>query len=123
MTPDPQTPVFDPGPFSELLEVGGPELVNELAQLFLDETPELIDAIEAAAASEDWEALTRAAHTLKSSAFYLGALALSEQAKELEHHSGAGAHEAAAALAAGHREAYEAASAALAQACAGLPPA
>ena len=46
--------------------VGGDlELLKEIAQLFLDESASMLDAIEKAIASNDARALERAAHTLK----------------------------------------------------------
>jgi len=118
-----QPPVFDPGPFEELKEVGGPELIQELAELFLTDTPGLIDELEEAAAAEDWDALGRCAHTLKSSAFYLGALALSDLARRIELATEAGEHAEGLALAGQPRTAFAEADAALRSACAELPPA
>ncbi|MDF1799111.1 MAG: Hpt domain-containing protein [Planctomycetota bacterium] len=117
-----QPPVFDPGPFKELMEVGGPELVHELCELFLTDTPNIIDELEAAVESEDWETMGRAAHTLKSSAFYLGALALSNLAKSIEVLAGDDPV-AGAALAAEPRRAFVEVSGALTKACEELPPA
>jgi HPt (histidine-containing phosphotransfer) domain-containing protein len=77
-------PVLDQTPLNELLEIGGPELVQELADVFLSDTPQLIEAIQTALINEDWNALARASHSLKSSAFYLGAMALSDLSANLE---------------------------------------
>jgi len=118
-----QPPVFDPGPFEELTEVGGPELIQELTELFLADTPALITELEMAAGEEDWAAMGRAAHTLKASAFYLGALALSDVARRIEAHTEAGQHADGLALVGEPRQAFEAAGCALRTACADLPPA
>jgi HPt (histidine-containing phosphotransfer) domain-containing protein len=79
-----EQPHFDITPLHELKEIGGLELVNELAEVFLSDTPELIASIQAALDSEDWETLARASHSLKSSSFYLGAVALSTLSANLE---------------------------------------
>lgn len=83
-------PTLDQAPIDDLLDIGGPDLVQELTELFFEDTPNLLADIESAADSEDWEALTRASHSLKSSAFYLGALALAELSRQLEGLSKAG---------------------------------
>lgn len=77
-------PIFDKTPLTELLEIGGPELVTELAEVFLNDTPQLIAEIMKALDEEDWESLARASHSLKSSSFYLGAMALSDLSATLE---------------------------------------
>jgi len=61
-----------------------PSLFAELVQIFLDDTPVRLEAIEAAFASADADGIGRAAHALKSSAANLGALALSEMFRDLE---------------------------------------
>jgi histidine phosphotransfer protein HptB len=52
---------------------GDAEVMAELVQSFLDETPVLIDQMHAATASKNQAALGRAAHTLKSTARDFGA--------------------------------------------------
>ena len=116
-------PILDRAPIADLLDIGGPDLVQELTDLFLSDTPRLLSDIEAALAAEDWEALTRASHSLKSSAFYLGALALSELSRQLESLSGSGDPEPCRALCAQTPEAFEQAKAALLEMRAELPPA
>ena len=120
MTRPTPEPLFDPGPLEELCEVGGPELVHELTELFLQDTPELLDALEAAASAEDWQALGAAAHTLRSTAFYLGALALSELARRIELAVAAGDPTEGAAIATRPREAFAEVTVALRTACAEL---
>jgi HPt (histidine-containing phosphotransfer) domain-containing protein len=77
-------PVFDQAPLDELNEVGGPDLIRELVELFFTETPNIISDLENAMLSEDWELMGRSAHTLKSSAYYLGALLLSDIGRAIE---------------------------------------
>ena len=88
-------PVFDQAPLEELNEVGGPELIRELVELFFTETPGLIGELESAINDEDWDAMGRAAHTLKSSSYYLGALLLSDIGRVIEAAFTNGAPEAA----------------------------
>jgi HPt (histidine-containing phosphotransfer) domain-containing protein len=116
-------PILDHAPIADLLDIGGPDLVQELTELFFADTPELIAAIESAVATEDWEALTRASHSLKSSAFYLGALALSELSRQLEQSSRAGETGSCVELSRSTPAAYEAAKLALLEMRAELPPA
>jgi len=118
-----QHPILDQGPIAELLEIGGPNLVRELTALFLDETPGLIAAIETALQAEDWETLSRASHSLKSSAFYLGALALSELSRELENQARAEAPAPCAELSRQAASAFEAARSALLDLQSEFPPA
>ena len=60
------------------------EEVDRLVDVFLDDTPRLIKALENAAAGPDYDALRDAAHSLKSSAANLGAMSLSAAAKRVE---------------------------------------
>ena len=58
--------------------------VDRLVDVFLDDTPRLIAALENAAAGPDYDALRDAAHSLKSSSANLGAMSLSAAAKRVE---------------------------------------
>ena len=69
------------------LRIGGrwrPELAARVIGLFLVETPARLDVIAAGLAGGDLRDAKRAAHTLKSSAATLGAVALAECAAALE---------------------------------------
>jgi len=68
----------------ELQEDGEPDIVAEVGGLFLKHSPEKISAIELAVARGDAKSLQMAAHGLKSSSAYVGAMRLSALAKELE---------------------------------------
>ncbi len=83
-TPEPTTPVLDLGILDELRSMLGSE-VDRLIEVFLDDTPRLISALETAAIGPDYDMLRNAAHTLKSSSANLGAVALSNAAKKVEH--------------------------------------
>lgn len=65
------------------LSDGDGDLLAELFQLFLTDTPPRLDAIEAAIAGGDAPALQRAAHTLKGSAGGLGATRMQAICMEL----------------------------------------
>jgi signal transduction histidine kinase/CheY-like chemotaxis protein len=81
---EPPMQVLDLGILDELRGMLGSE-VDRLIEVFLDDTPRLISALEAAAVGPDYEMLRNAAHTLKSSSANLGAVALSNAAKKVEH--------------------------------------
>jgi signal transduction histidine kinase/ligand-binding sensor domain-containing protein/DNA-binding response OmpR family regulator/HPt (histidine-containing phosphotransfer) domain-containing protein len=61
-----------------------PDLLRRVLEVFLDESPKLIDELEAAANGGDFDLLRRAAHELRSSSAHIGADSLSLFAKELE---------------------------------------
>src|SRR5919106_789484 len=71
--------VLDDAVLAELLTSTGEDVafVRDLLETYLAETPEQLDAIRAAVASNDAAGLVRPAHTLKSSSATLGAMRLS----------------------------------------------
>lgn len=90
----PQATVLDDSVIAMLRELGGddePDLLEELVEVFLADAPGRIRDMRAAIDRGDLELLERAAHTLKSSAANLGALVLSEHARQLETAVRAGA--------------------------------
>ncbi len=68
----------------ELQEEGEPDIVEEVGGLYLKNAPEKISAIEKAVEKNDANALKIAAHNLKSSSAYVGAMRLSALSKDLE---------------------------------------
>ncbi|MEM7030661.1 MAG: response regulator [Chloroflexota bacterium] len=62
----------------------GPEMVAELITLFLEDTPMLLAKMETAADSQDCDNLWKAAHSIKSSAKYLGANGLASVCQTVE---------------------------------------
>ena len=68
----------------ELQEEGEPDIVAEVGGLFIEHAPRKIAAIKKAASEGDSKALELAAHSLKSSSSYIGALKLSAFSKALE---------------------------------------
>jgi signal transduction histidine kinase/DNA-binding NarL/FixJ family response regulator/HPt (histidine-containing phosphotransfer) domain-containing protein len=81
---EPPSQVLDLGIIDELRSMLGNE-VDRLIEVFLDDTPRLISALETAAIGPDYDMLRNAAHTLKSSSANLGAVSLSNAAKKVEH--------------------------------------
>ena len=63
---------------------GAPSILQKVIDIYLQNSPALIDDIRTAVFNKDAVALTRAAHSLKSSSANLGASRLSELCKSLE---------------------------------------
>src|SRR5690606_33472416 len=78
-----QPPVLEAEIVEDLRAMLGDE-VDRLVDVFLEDTPRLIAALEGAAAGPDFDALRDAAHSLKSSSANLGAMSLSAAAKRVE---------------------------------------
>jgi HPt (histidine-containing phosphotransfer) domain-containing protein len=68
----------------ELQVQGDPDIIAEVGGLFIKHSPNKISAILQAAESGDAKGLQIAAHSLKSSSAYIGAMRLSALSKELE---------------------------------------
>jgi two-component system, sensor histidine kinase and response regulator len=71
---------------TEALErLGGDEdLLRELCQIFVDESPKLLQKLRQGIADADADAVMRAAHGLKGELGYLGAPEATDAARELE---------------------------------------
>ena len=76
--------VLDTDVVRDLLDVMGDEF-TDLVQVYLEDTPKAVAALEQAATRGDNEGLIAPSHSLKSTSANLGALGLSELAKRLEH--------------------------------------
>jgi two-component system, sensor histidine kinase and response regulator len=63
---------------------GDEDLLRELCQIFLEESPVLLQELRQAIVDADPEAVMRAAHSLKGELGYLGAAGASQAARELE---------------------------------------
>lgn len=63
---------------------GAPDILSQIIQLYLNDTPKLLKKIEEGIASGDATAVQKAAHNLKSSSVNLGALQLSILCKGME---------------------------------------
>lgn len=79
----PPPPVIDAEVLEDLRELLGDE-VDRLVDIFLDDTPRLLLALENAVEGPDYVALREAAHSLKSSSANLGAMSLSAAARRIE---------------------------------------
>jgi signal transduction histidine kinase/CheY-like chemotaxis protein len=79
----PTEPVLDAEALDELYEVIG-EDASHIVRVFLEDAPRVLHELEQAALAPDYAALRDAAHSLKSSAANLGAMALSAAARRLE---------------------------------------
>lgn len=75
---------IDKATFEELKHMSGEDYINELIDAFLEDAPQMIGQMKAAAASGDVETFRRNAHSLKSNANTFGATELGMLAKELE---------------------------------------
>jgi len=71
---------------NEALErIGGDQqLLRDLCQIFLEESPKLMAKLREAIASGDCDGIMRAAHSLKGESSYLGAVRTSQAARQLE---------------------------------------
>lgn len=63
---------------------GNRQLLREIVEAFLDESPRLLATIRGAIEKQDAKTLQRAAHTLKGATRYFGAAHASEMALQLE---------------------------------------
>ena len=85
--PAPETPLFDPIAIDRLRKVAGDQgatFIAEMARLFLEETTRVLTELQAGSEREDWKAVSRFAHSVKSSAATLGLMRLSAACKALE---------------------------------------
>ena len=79
----------------ELQDEGDPDIVAEVGGLFLKHSPDKVKAILQALEKDDAKGLYLAAHSLKSSSAYIGAMRLSALARDLEMMGRSGAMEGA----------------------------
>lgn len=67
-----------------LSEDGDPELLVDLLQMFLEDGPHKVEAILQGLQRQDFEAVERAAHSLKGSAGNLGVFQVQEDCEQLQ---------------------------------------
>jgi HPt (histidine-containing phosphotransfer) domain-containing protein len=82
-----ETPLFDPIAIDKLRRIAGDQgttFVAEMAQLFLEETTRVLAELQSGCERDDWMAVSRIAHSVKSSAATLGLMRLSAACKALE---------------------------------------
>ena len=63
---------------------GDEELLRDLCQIFLEESPKLMEKLQQAVVAGDSDGVMRAAHSLKGESSYLGAGGTSQAARQLE---------------------------------------
>jgi signal transduction histidine kinase/CheY-like chemotaxis protein/HPt (histidine-containing phosphotransfer) domain-containing protein len=77
-------PAINPEVVADLREIMGDEF-SSLVRVFLEDAPNALARLQAAAASGDRDGLIGPAHSLKSTSANLGAMELSAQARHIEH--------------------------------------
>jgi HPt (histidine-containing phosphotransfer) domain-containing protein len=80
----PSAPAINEGIVNELIDVMGNEFTS-LVRVYLEDTPKNLQLLTAAADRGDVQAMIAPAHSLKSTSANLGAMALSDVAKLIEH--------------------------------------
>ncbi len=78
------SPLIDAGVLRDIAALGRPALLHSLIELYMQHSPALVGAIEAAARSRQKTELGEAIHTLKSSTANLGGARLAALLKECE---------------------------------------
>jgi len=78
------TPVVDVGVLRNIAALSKANLLNSLIDLYLEHSPELMAAVDAAAAAGSSADLHQSVHSLKSSTANLGGVRLAATAKECE---------------------------------------
>lgn len=101
--------VLDEAALRSLLAMVGddPEFVDELVDSFLEDSPQQIAALRAAASSGDADSLVRPAHTLKGSSASLGARGVESFSRAIEERGRAGTVDGVAELLAELDVAYD----------------
>jgi two-component system sensor histidine kinase/response regulator len=77
-------PLIDAAVLRNITALARPTLLNSMIELYLQHSPQLISAIETAAANAQAEALQEALHSFKSSTANLGGTRLATLTKECE---------------------------------------
>ena len=80
----PQAPAINESIVNELIDVMGSEFTS-LVKVYLEDTPKNLQILNSAAERGDVQAMIAPAHSLKSTSANLGAMALSDLAKLIEH--------------------------------------
>ena len=81
-------PILDPQVLNSLREFAGAKaqtIISQIIEQYLEDSPEKLQAIEAAATEQDAKALRKAAHSLRSSSANLGAINVAELCKTVEN--------------------------------------
>lgn len=99
---------FDQSRLDMLLGLG-PQLVADMLTKFLEYVPERLDALDAALAADDVPQMAKEAHAIKSTSGNVGAHALMDFARQIEHAAREGDAAALPGLVPQVRAAFEAA--------------
>lgn len=116
MTTHEELPVLDPSVVRSLKELGGdddPGLFDELVDLFVTDARSNVEKLVQALDQRDAQALSRVAHTMKSSSANVGASRMSKLCFEIEKIGRAGSIDGAGELVALAREQFDQVCAAL----------
>ena len=76
--------LIDPESWEMMKSQTGPEFLAELIDMYLSDSPDLIEQMRRGLAAGDCDTVRRSAHTLKSNSASLGALRLAGAARVLE---------------------------------------
>jgi HPt (histidine-containing phosphotransfer) domain-containing protein len=76
--------IIDLATYNQLKDLMGGDFLVELIDTYITETAALVEQLSQALAGGEAVAFERIAHSIKSSSASLGALSLSQQARELE---------------------------------------
>ena len=76
--------LIDPEAWETMKSMTGPEFLGELIDVYLNDSPQLIEQIRSGLAAVEIDTVRRAAHSLKSNSASLGANRLASTARELE---------------------------------------
>jgi HPt (histidine-containing phosphotransfer) domain-containing protein len=69
----------------EMIQLDGePDLVIELIDLYLEDAPRRLSAMQEAAAHRDWQSVKREAHSLRGSSGSVGAVQVAQACVEIE---------------------------------------
>lgn len=64
---------------------GSQDMVDQIVNMFLESTPDLISEMKTSLTEENWEVLKRNAHKAKSSFLMIGAKATGKKLERIEH--------------------------------------
>jgi signal transduction histidine kinase/DNA-binding response OmpR family regulator/HPt (histidine-containing phosphotransfer) domain-containing protein len=103
----PGAPLIDAGVLRNIASLARPALLNSMIQLYMQHSPGLLSAIEAAASGMQAAALSEALHTFKSSTANLGGIRLASLTRECEARVREGGTAAAAPLVPKIRREYQ----------------
>ncbi len=90
VTPEVSDDPLDRTVIENLLDLGGSEMLSELAEMFFDDTSSALSALREAVTTSDAQSVERVAHTLKGSSGNMGAQKMSAICAELQDSGASG---------------------------------